>query len=555
MDFLLSRKGSVLFLNILFFFLLLLFPLAAHLHSPSRRALRLHLKEKSCKDLLHEIKDHESICAYLKSRQQVCTPEGFIDYLQIFYCACGGSPFLGCILLALWLLVLFYLLGNTASVYFCSSLEGLSAVLRLPPTIAGVTLLSLGNGAPDVFSSVVSFAGSGVGDVGISSVLGGAFFVTSVVAGVIAITIDSRGFPIAAVDRSSFIRDLCFFLLVLVSLLAILIVGQVSIWGAMAFTSLYIAYVVLAWTGHFCKQKTSELAVPILDTSAEEDDEETGSSQPPKANSPVSSQVRRLLRLLELPLYLPRRLTIPDVSEERWSKPYAVASVTLAPLFMSALWKSQRGDVSSEETVLIYLVGGLAGIVLGILAMETTGKDSPPKKCLFPWLAGGFLMSVVWSYMIAGELVALLVAIGDIAGISPLVLGFTVLAWGNSLGDLIANVALAINGGRDGIQIAISGCYAGPIFNTLVGLGLSLVLASGASHPSPFVVPQDPAIFETIGFLIGGLLWALVILPRRGMKPDRVLGVGLVAIYLTFLCSRLFECLKIVRLGITPFNV
>lgn len=186
--------------------------------------------------------------------------------------------------------------------------------------------------------------------------------------------------------------------------------------------------------------------------------------------------------------------------------------------------------------------------------METTEKSAPPEKCLMPWLAGGFLMSVVWSYIIAWELVALLVSIGDIAGISPLVLGFTVSAWGNSLGDLIANTALAVNGGGDGVQIAISGCYAGPVFNTLVGLGLSLVLASVASHPSAIAVPRHRSIFETLGFLVGGLLWALLMLPRRGMKPDKVVGMGLLSIYLTFLCSRLSESLGLMKLGI-PFGV
>ncbi|CAD5164833.1 unnamed protein product [Musa acuminata subsp. malaccensis] len=543
-----------LYLNCSFLLLLTLLVLAAHLGS-SPRSLRQPIKQDGCEGL-RRINDHEAICSYLKTHEQACVPQGFIDYLRIFYCASGGCPPLGYALLLLWLLLLFYLLGNTASHYFCSSLEGLSGVLRLPPTIAGVTLLSLGNGAPDVFSSIVSFAGSGVGDVGLSSVLGGAFFVSSVVAGIISIAVGSRA---VAIDRSSFIRDLCFFLLVLSSLLAILIVGKIGVWGSMAFASLYIAYVVLVWAGHYCKEKQSELVVPILDGLMVEEEEDTVAKDVeegvrPNEKSQVSQYLSWFLYLLEMPLNLPRRLTIPDVSEERWSKPFAVASVSLSPLFLATLWISQRGEVGSEERITTYVLGSVAGMVLGIIAIGTTEKSAPPKACLLPWLAGGFLMSVIWSYMIAGELVALLVAIGDIAGISPLVLGFTVLAWGNSLGDLIANVALAVSGRGDGVQIAISGCYAGPIFNTLVGLGVSLVLASGASHPSPFVVPQDRAIFETLGFLIGGLLWALLMLPRRKMKPDRVLGIGLLAIYLTFLCWRLFESLQLVKLGM-PLNV
>ncbi|KAG6535131.1 cation/calcium exchanger 1-like [Zingiber officinale] len=510
-------------------------------------------EEEDCHGL-RELDDHAAICAYLRAHTSACAPQGLIDYLQLFYCACGGRPFLGHALLALCLLLLFYLLGDTASVYFCSSLEGLSAALRLPPTIAGVTLLSLGNGAPDVFSSLASFsASSGVADVGLSSILGGAFFVSSVVVAVIALLIPGGA---AAIDRASFLRDLCFFLLVLTALFLVLVIGSIGVWGSFAFFSLYIAYVVLVWIMHHHKNRDTDLLIPILHgSSAEEDPEAKLLSEEPhrlktNSNSQVSFYFSRFIWILKMPLYLSRRLTIPDVSEERWSKPFTVASVSLSPLFLVTLWLAETGEVSTAEKLTLYLIGSLIGFLLGCIAMATTERSAPPKTCLFPWLAGGFMMSVIWSYIIAGELVSLLVSIGEIAHITPTVLAFTVLAWGNSLGDLIANVAMSIHGGGDGVQVAISGCYAGPIFNTLMGLGLSLVLASAASHPAPFVVPRDATIFETLGFLIGGLLWALIVLPRRGMKPDRVLGIGLLVIYFAFLCLRLLESLELVKIGI-----
>ncbi|KAJ0974128.1 hypothetical protein J5N97_016093 [Dioscorea zingiberensis] len=508
------------------FLLLFFFFLTTHIHSLNSPP------SEACKSL-----------DTMKTKQQCDVPQGYINYLYIYYCTCGGYPLLGHTLLFLWLVVLFYLLGNTASQYFCASLESLSRVLRLSPSIAGVTLLSLGNGAPDVFASLVSFAGSGTGEVGLSSVLGGAFFVSTVVAGAISLFISGKG---VTIDRSSLLRDTCFFILVLCSLLAILISGSIGLWGSLCFFSLYIVYVFVVSTSHLCTKKQLEMGVPLLDGI--------------KVEEPVCTQsltvhqcqgcFNLVFQLIELPLYLPRRLTIPDVSEDRWSKPFAVASVFLSPLLLATLWSSQTGvEIGSKNSMTLFLLGGLAGMVLGITALETTESSNPPNKFLFPWLAAGFLMSVVWAYITARELVSLLVSIGVILGISPSILGLTVLAWGNSIGDLIANVAMAVNGGQDGVQVAISGCYAGPIFNTLVGLGLSLVISSWGVHPSPFVIPNDLPLFETLVFLIAGLLWSLVILPSREMKLDKVFGVGLVSIYFCFLCLRISESLGILQIG------
>ncbi|KAM0937146.1 putative sodium/calcium exchanger membrane region [Dioscorea sansibarensis] len=485
-----------------------------------------------------------------KSNQQY-VPEGYIDYLYIYYCSCKSYPILGYTLLFLWLLVLFYLLGNTASQYFCSSLEKLSRVLRLSPSIAGITLLSLGNGAPDVFSSLVSFAGSGAGEVGISSVLGGAFFVTTVVVGAMTLFISftPSSSSIITIDKSSFLRDTGFFLLVLSSLVVMLLIGSINLWGSLCFFCLYVVYVFVVSTCHLCIKKQVVMGVPLLEGIKVEEqvcNETTSITTVEECHG----YLKLVFQLIELPLFLPRRITIPDISEERWSKPFAVTSVFLSPLLLATLWSSQTGlaEIGSDNSMTVFLLGGLAGMVLGITALESTKSSGPPTKCLFPWLAGGFLMSVVWAYITARELVSLLVSIGVILGISPSILGLTVLAWGNSIGDLIANVAMAVNGGQDGAQVAISGCYAGPIFNTLVGLGLSLVFSSWRVYPSSFEIPKEKPLFETLVFLTAGILWAMVIVPSREMKLDRVLGVGLLAIYACFLCLRISEYLGIVQI-------
>lgn len=541
-----SQKLSLL-LNTSFVFLLS-FYLYTNSKFPSQSKPLVSVNPNSC-SALHEYTDYDSKCSYIKSHGS-CQPKGYMNYLYIFYCICGQFPLLGHIILLLWLLLLFYLLGNTSAKYFCNSLESLSRVLNLSPTLAGVTLLPLGNGAGDVFIGIISFtaSSSGSSQVGLNSVLGSAFFVSSVILGVISILITPLQITL---DKTSFIRDGLFFLFSLSMLLLIIIIGKINLWGAIGFVSIYFFYVCAVSATHLLcgksestvdDEEVGKMGLPLLgyvddDTRRPilQEKEVLGDTDPGQGMKFLGM----VLYVMELPLYLPRRLTIPVVSEEEWSKPFAVISVTLAPTFVAMVCSSQTQKLGYQTKLMMYIVTFIIGVSLGNTAFVTTDKHSPPKRCLFIWLGGGFLMSVTWTFITAKELVSLLVSIGYILEISPSLLGLTVLAWGNSSNDLITNVSMAVNGGPDGAQIAISGCYAAPMFNTLMGLGLSLLFSSHAKYPSSYVIPRDPSVYGVLVFLICGLLWALAILPKRKMRLDRFLGYGLLVIYFSFLLLRL----------------
>lgn len=86
--------------------------------------------------------------------------------------------------------------------------------------------------------------------------------------------------------------------------------------------------------------------------------------------------------------------------------------------------------------------------------------------------------------MLSNIIVDVLVMYECISGISAELLGLTLLSWGNSVGDLFASVAISKKGFG---EMALTGCIAGPVFNLLLGLGLTtircnMVLRNGINY-------------------------------------------------------------------------
>ena len=85
-------------------------------------------------------------------------------------------------------------------------------------------------------------------------------------------------------------------------------------------------------------------------------------------------------------------------------------------------------------------------------------------------LSLSFGMSVFWIWLFANIMIDLLRILGLLTGLPTTLLGLTVLAWGNSIGDFMANTSIARRGF---VEMALTGCFASPLFNILLGLGVS----------------------------------------------------------------------------------
>lgn len=101
-----------------------------------------------------------------------------------------------------------------------------------------------------------------------------------------------------------------------------------------------------------------------------------------------------------------------------------------------------------------------------------TKVTQPPVTIMFIFAIISFVNSISWIGFTCDIVVDILTILGQILGVPKAMLGFTLLAWGNCLGDMQANVAMTKKGFG---EMAITGCMAGPIFNILMGLGLATI--------------------------------------------------------------------------------
>ncbi|KAL4771405.1 Sodium/calcium exchanger protein-domain-containing protein [Aspergillus nidulans var. acristatus] len=212
-------------------------PLVAHgFANPS---LMKRENELECR-LVRNAKDQ---CAFVRLNC-LDEEEGFFSYLQLYYCALADAKPLAFIIIVLWLSLLFSTIGIAASDFLCIDLSTLASLLGLSESLTGVTFLAFGNGSPDVFSTFAAMR-SNSGSLAIGELIGAAGFITSVVAGSMALV---RPFKVA---RRSFIRDVGYFVIAISFSMVLLADGRLHAWESATMVALYFFYVVLVVTWHW----------------------------------------------------------------------------------------------------------------------------------------------------------------------------------------------------------------------------------------------------------------------------------------------------------------
>lgn len=189
----------------------------------------------------------------------------------------------------------------------------------------------------------------------------------------------------------------------------------------------------------------------------------------------------------------------------------------------------------------------LSALSLSAFFVLTTSNRADP-RFFGLHVAIAFVTCILWIYAVSSELVSCLASTGELAGLSPTIMGIVVLAWGNSFGDLVADVALAKNGH---FQTAVSAVFCGPIQNVLLTIGTSFLIAciKSPKHILRFPSKLDSDIFLALGTLAVVFLILMIVIPVIGrFRVPSWLGWLLLAIYAVYLPMAVLA-----GVGILPF--
>jgi len=138
------------------------------------------------------------------------------------------------------LIVIFYLLAVVCEDFFVESLDLISRKLRLPSDVAGATFMAVGSSAPELFTALFAVFRPGAhADIGAGTIVGSAIFNILVIIGA------SAAFRQAKLTWQPVIRDLIFYSLSIILILAVFWDGKVVLTEAVIFLFAYALYIVL----------------------------------------------------------------------------------------------------------------------------------------------------------------------------------------------------------------------------------------------------------------------------------------------------------------------
>ena len=168
-------------------------------------------------------------------------PYNYINFYYFHYCLLNSSILPSIIIFLIFLIILFFILSSTSDLFLSTAMVKLIETYNINQNIAAVTLISFGNCAPDIISSLVASENDNI-SFSLGSIIGSGMFITSFVLGLVVF----KGKDIK-VNSLSFNRDLLLYIIALGIIVIIGIRKKINFFYSLGFISIYVLNVTLAF--------------------------------------------------------------------------------------------------------------------------------------------------------------------------------------------------------------------------------------------------------------------------------------------------------------------
>ncbi|XP_014279738.1 mitochondrial sodium/calcium exchanger protein-like [Halyomorpha halys] len=494
--------------------------------------------------------------------------------------------FIGVLFLFFTLIILFYLTSILADVFVCPNLEVIADTLNLPESLAGVTILAFGNGAPDLFSA---YAGAEMDhpEIVFASLTGSGLFVTTFVSGLILFT---RPFK---VDKLGLLRNVFFYLVTYTILFLCFYCRYYTLTHALCILGVYVIYIGIniahVVADNLLKKKKERMRIadeeklkkmarerslfipnrknrasmaegiifrkeanrvyslmgfelsvpryfrgynwnhfrPLIEEFREEISLE-------KIIGPDPPVFRKIIMIIEVPILIGLKLIVPlvncDERNDGWCKLLVMINFFLFPILVLYCFDYDEITVSAGQvSVGIWFFGILVGILFATILFFITDTYSKPR---FHWLLAylGFVCAIAVIRFVSAQVIFHLSIIGARFTISSSILAITLLSWGNCLVDCVSNTALA----KHGLQnMGFAACFGGPMFNCSLGVGAISIIVYLKGIPIQAFYGHVAPVGSL--FLFISLLSTLIFIPSLNFEGRRFFGIYLIMLYITFM--------------------
>ncbi|KAK4500507.1 hypothetical protein PRZ48_008696 [Zasmidium cellare] len=231
-----------------------------------------------------------------------------------------------------------------------------------------------------------------------------------------------------------------------------------------------------------------------------------------------------------------------DGQPELWNRWLTIIQLLLAPIFIVlSIYIQAPTDLTPFWLVRSILICLLVSVVLLIPFLLTTTPTHRPNIYRIILSLSGFVVSIAWISAVASQVVGALKALAVILNMSHAIMGLTIFAVGNSLGDLVADVTVAKLGYP---VMALSACFGGPMLNILLGVGLSgsYMLIRGAErrhekHPEKGIKFHSYHIEVSKTLIVSGitllitLVGLLILVPLNRWVLNRKIAWAMIALW------------------------